>query len=291
MALGWLLLSLTARGLDALTLGEDAAASLGIGLTRLRLMIVFGTASAVGAATAVAGAIGFVGLVVPHILRPFLGARPALLLPASALGGARAGACCRHRGAPGPARPGPEARRAHGDRRRAAVPAPDLQDAEAARVTLLTLNGITVRRGECPVVDNATLAIGAGEVVGLIGPNGAGKTTLMRAALGLLPATGENSLLNASPRERAKRIAWLPQAREIAWPVTVETLVMLGRVPHMSGGQRPGPRGWGRGRRRAGRHGPCSFRSARRDRAFGRRTGPCPDRPRAGAGHAPDPRR
>jgi iron complex transport system permease protein len=79
---------LTARGLDALTLGEDAAASLGIRLNRLRLMIVFGTASAVGAATAVAGAIGFVGLVVPHVLRPFLGARPALLLPASALGGA-----------------------------------------------------------------------------------------------------------------------------------------------------------------------------------------------------------
>jgi iron complex transport system ATP-binding protein len=108
-------------------------------------------------------------------------------------------------------------------------------------VTLLTLNGITVRRGECPVVDNATLAIEPGEVVGLIGPNGAGKTTLMRAALGLLPATGENSLLNLSPAERAKRIAWLPQAREIAWPVTVETLVMLGRVPHLSGGQRPGP--------------------------------------------------
>jgi iron complex transport system permease protein len=88
MVLGWVLLILTARGLDALTLGEDAAASLGIRLNRLRLMIVFGTASAVGAATAVAGAIGFVGLVVPHVLRPFLGARPALLLPASALGGA-----------------------------------------------------------------------------------------------------------------------------------------------------------------------------------------------------------
>jgi iron complex transport system permease protein len=148
---------LTARGLDALTLGEDAAASLGIRLNRLRLMIVFGTASAVGAATAVAGAIGFVGLVVPHILRPFLGARPA---PAPARLGARrrgTGAGRRHRRAPGPARPRPEARRAHGHRRRAAVPAPDLQDAEAARVTLLSLN-LTVRRGECPVVDDATLA-------------------------------------------------------------------------------------------------------------------------------------
>jgi iron complex transport system permease protein len=88
MVAGWALLLLTARALDALTLGEDAAAALGIGLTRLRLMVVFGTASAVGAATAVAGAIGFVGLVVPHLLRPLVGAQPGRLLPASALGGA-----------------------------------------------------------------------------------------------------------------------------------------------------------------------------------------------------------
>jgi iron complex transport system ATP-binding protein len=107
-------------------------------------------------------------------------------------------------------------------------------------VTLLSLKGLTVRRGECPVVDDATLSIGAGEVVGLIGPNGAGKTTLMRAALGLLPSTGENTLMHLPASDRARRVAWLPQSREIAWPVAVETLVMLGRVPHLSGGQRPG---------------------------------------------------
>ncbi|MBC7144858.1 MAG: iron ABC transporter permease [Thioclava marina] len=75
-------------GLDALSLGEDAAASMGISLKKLRLQIVFGTALIVGAATAVAGAIGFVGLVVPHLLRKPVGARPSRLLPASALGGA-----------------------------------------------------------------------------------------------------------------------------------------------------------------------------------------------------------
>jgi len=75
-------------GLDALTLGEDAARSLGVDLSRLRLVLIAGTAAAVGAAVAVAGAIGFVGLVVPHILRPFVAARPSRLLPASALGGA-----------------------------------------------------------------------------------------------------------------------------------------------------------------------------------------------------------
>jgi len=51
-------------------------------------VLVLGTACAVGAATAVAGAIGFVGLVVPHLLRPAVGARPSRLLWASALGGA-----------------------------------------------------------------------------------------------------------------------------------------------------------------------------------------------------------
>lgn len=84
---GAVLLSL-GRGLDALTLGEDAAGSLGVRLARLRLMLILGAAAMVGAATAVAGAIGFVGLVVPHLLRPLVGARPSRLLPASALGGA-----------------------------------------------------------------------------------------------------------------------------------------------------------------------------------------------------------
>jgi ABC-type cobalamin transport system permease subunit len=65
-----------------------AARSLGVDLRRLRLLIVLGTAAAVGASVAVAGAIGFVGLVIPHLLRPFCGGRPSRLLPASALGGA-----------------------------------------------------------------------------------------------------------------------------------------------------------------------------------------------------------
>ncbi len=88
MAVGWVLLIGLGRGLDALTLGEDAAEAMGIRLPRVRLALVVGTAASVGAATAVAGAIGFVGLVVPHLLRPFVGARPSHLLWASALGGA-----------------------------------------------------------------------------------------------------------------------------------------------------------------------------------------------------------
>ncbi|WP_226627211.1 FecCD family ABC transporter permease [Alloyangia pacifica] len=88
MALGVLLLAGVGRGLDALTLGEDAAASMGIDLSRLRLRVVLGTACVVGAGTAVAGAIGFVGLVVPHLLRGSVGGRPGPLLWVSAAGGA-----------------------------------------------------------------------------------------------------------------------------------------------------------------------------------------------------------
>lgn len=85
---GWAMLAVVGRALDALTLGEDAANSLGYRLDRVQALVVFGTAASVGAATSVAGAIGFIGLVVPHILRPFVGAEPSRLLLASALGGA-----------------------------------------------------------------------------------------------------------------------------------------------------------------------------------------------------------
>ena len=88
MAAGFALLWPTRRALEALTLGEDAAASSGVSLARLRLMLACGVAALVGGATAVAGTVGFVGLVVPHVLRRAVGASPARLVPASALGGA-----------------------------------------------------------------------------------------------------------------------------------------------------------------------------------------------------------
>lgn len=76
------------RGLDGLTLGEDTAVSLGIDTTKLRRRIVIAVALATGGATAAAGAVSFVGLVVPHLLRPFCGYRPSRLILPSTLGGA-----------------------------------------------------------------------------------------------------------------------------------------------------------------------------------------------------------
>lgn len=78
-----------ASALRVMSLGEDTAASLGVAVARLRLIIVFGVAAAVGAGVSVAGTIGFIGLVAPHLVRPFVGYDPArLLLPATLAGAA-----------------------------------------------------------------------------------------------------------------------------------------------------------------------------------------------------------
>jgi iron complex transport system permease protein len=88
MIIGWLVLLSSGRALDALSLGEEAAASLGVNIKRLRLTLVIGVAISVGAGTAVTGGIGFIGLVVPHLLRPLVGHKPSRLLLVSGLGGA-----------------------------------------------------------------------------------------------------------------------------------------------------------------------------------------------------------
>jgi iron complex transport system permease protein len=88
MGVGSVVLMTTGRGLDALTLGEDSAITLGVDLSRLRLIIILGVGLCVGASVAVSGVIGFVGLIVPHLLRRVVGERPSALLIPSALGGA-----------------------------------------------------------------------------------------------------------------------------------------------------------------------------------------------------------
>ena len=101
----------------------------------------------------------------------------------------------------------------------------------------LRLTGLTVRRGGRAVVDGVDLALEPGALTGLIGPNGAGKTTLIRAALGLLPHEGASDLARLSPRDRARRVAFLPQDRQVAWPIPVRRLVALGRIPWLPAGR------------------------------------------------------
>ncbi len=99
-------------------------------------------------------------------------------------------------------------------------------------MTLLSLQDLSVARNGRPVLEHIDLTVSEGEFVGLLGPNGAGKTTLLRAALGLLPCTGHSSLAALPQAARAQAAAFMPQGREIAWPLPVEALVALGRTAH-----------------------------------------------------------
>lgn len=86
--ISWIMMLSRSRFLDALSLGEDSARSLGFNNQRERWILLVGISIGVGACVAVSGAIGFIGLVIPHLLRPFVGYRPGRLMFASALGGA-----------------------------------------------------------------------------------------------------------------------------------------------------------------------------------------------------------
>lgn len=85
--IGLVFLFLSARDIHGLSLGEETAQTLGVNLKRTQTLIVIGTALAVGSGVAVAGAIGFIGLFIPHIMRFLIGPDPARLIPLSALAG------------------------------------------------------------------------------------------------------------------------------------------------------------------------------------------------------------
>ncbi len=88
MVVGWVMVLSSGRFLNALTLGEETAHSMGFDVSHNRWILVLGVAASVGAAVSVAGNIGFIGLVVPHLIRPLVGYEPRRLLISSALGGA-----------------------------------------------------------------------------------------------------------------------------------------------------------------------------------------------------------
>ncbi len=101
----------------------------------------------------------------------------------------------------------------------------------------LIARGITVEVEGATLVADAALNVAPGELVVLLGPNGAGKTSLLRAALGLMPASGTATLngqpvATMAPIDRARALSYLPQARPLAWPARVRDVVALGRFAH-----------------------------------------------------------
>ncbi len=105
-------------------------------------------------------------------------------------------------------------------------------------MTILQLeNGSVINSGRY-LIEDASFEVHAGQMVGLLGPNGAGKTTAVRALLGLQKlASGRASVVgddiaSLSPQDRALKIAYLPQVRQLAWPIIVREAVALGRFAY-----------------------------------------------------------
>ena len=88
MTLGMLLLASTGKALNILSLGEETARTMGVNMQQLLWIIILGLGLAVGASVAVTGVVGFVGLIVPHLVRPFVGQKPSDVMLPSALAGA-----------------------------------------------------------------------------------------------------------------------------------------------------------------------------------------------------------
>jgi len=110
---------------------------------------------------------------------------------------------------------------------------------ERSRMTGLRFEGVTVELGGRPVVDGVSWTAPRGQVTALLGPNGAGKSSCLRAALGLVPATGTIALdgadLLALPdRDRARRVAYVPQRTRLVAPLPVHRVVEQGRFAHRS---------------------------------------------------------
>lgn len=112
-------------------------------------------------------------------------------------------------------------------------------------MSLLSLKAVDASLGGKQILKGVSFDLAAGEFVGLIGPNGAGKSTLLRTILGFTPHRGEvaiggRAVASMPARERARHAAYLPQERDIAWPVPVEMIVALGRHVHRPAFSRPG---------------------------------------------------
>jgi iron complex transport system permease protein len=260
--IGAIVLMANARALNLMLVGERDAFVLGVETARVR-WIVFVTASLLtAAAVSTGGAIGYVGLVVPHLIRLASGTDNRLVLPASALAGALlvlfadttartviaprelpTGAITALIGAP------VLVYLLVGRKRIRAIADCGLRIADSTfNVRLSTFNSQILLRlqnirfsYDHEILTDIHLEVRAGEIVALLGPNGAGKSTLLNLAAGKLqPQAGEvflqeQSLAEFSRREIARQVALVAQASDLHFPLTVLEYVLAGRFANTAG--------------------------------------------------------
>ena len=226
-----------ARGLAALTLGEEGAALSGLPMARLRMAAVAGASILTGASVALAGVVGFVGLAAPHMVRRASGEDPQRILLPRRAGRRHPAFAGRYPHSHRSIRSGTEAWGHRRPVRRALLRSGCMASgAELAILTapLLALTAANVVRDGRTVLQNVAFSVAAGEMVGVIGCNGAGKTTLLRAALGLQPLSNGEAKLGGtvigklSEPERARRVGYLPQERRLGWGIAAWRVASLG---------------------------------------------------------------
>ena len=237
VALSAAVLLLHRRTLDVLAVGDEEARSLGLDVTRVRLLLVAAATLGTAAAVAVSGLIGFVGIVVPHLVRLVVSSSYRVILPLSVIVGAAFLVLADVRRAHDP-----RARRA-ADRRRDRVHRRTLLRARAAHdeelaVSAVAFDSVSVSAGGKTIVDGVSFEVERGEWVSILGPNGAGKTTLLRVLAGTIGFRGEASLDGRRlgglrRREVARLVALVPQTPVVPAAMTVAEYVLLGRTPHL----------------------------------------------------------
>ncbi|HOE69283.1 MAG TPA: ABC transporter ATP-binding protein [Candidatus Omnitrophota bacterium] len=106
-------------------------------------------------------------------------------------------------------------------------------------MNLIRTESLSVSLDGVTILDDVSFSLAKGEIVGLVGPNGAGKTTVLKTLMGLLKAERGSVEVFGKPlgsfsrREIARKLGYLPQETEIHWPLVVERIVALGRVPYL----------------------------------------------------------
>ncbi|MGE0882616.1 MAG: iron chelate uptake ABC transporter family permease subunit [Blastocatellales bacterium] len=259
--IGVAVLMTQSRALNLMMIGERDAFALGVETSRVRWAVHLTASLVTGAAVAAGGAIGYVGLVVPHLVRLAIGADNRLVIPASALAGSvlvilsdtvartvlsprelPTGAITALVGAPVfiylllrrrigsatvveralPSEPKPEG----------------AQSANRKADSSLSLRDVHFCYHQRKVLSGVTLEIRSGEIIALLGPNGVGKSTLLGVAHGALAVSNGEVLLDGqsvkdfSRRELAHRVAVVAQSGEVRFPLTSLEYVLTGRFAH-----------------------------------------------------------
>ncbi len=226
------------RALNALALGEAEAYHMGVDVERTKLMIILLSALGVGVSVSMSGMIGFIGLVIPHLIRILFHPDNRLVLPASILGGALllilADIVARTVVMPSEMPIGVVT---------ALIGAPFfmgllLKAKKKKRTVMYTASNLSLRIDKKPILNDVSLMLEPGKFTAIVGANGAGKSTLLRMlANELRPTSGQvsingKSIQNYAPRELSKVRAVLPQHSQVPFAFSVEQIVRLGRHAH-----------------------------------------------------------